>query len=146
LGSIGVGLGSIGVGFGFGVSANIGVGSRKSFEEELAAERVACAFAKASSCRFFNSSASFFSYCFCRKKTQPSPRRMAATMMLLITNGSGITHRNLRAFGGVFNLDNIFSWIEKAQDSAVPLPSYVEGTRYSNFHSTLALLSRRFGT
>jgi hypothetical protein len=113
------------------VGANIGVGfgSRKPFNEELAAEGVACAFTKASSCRFFNSSASFFSCCFCRKKTQPSPRKMAATMMLLITNGRGITHRNLRAFGCVFNLDNIFSWIEKAQDSAVPLPSYVEGTR-----------------
>jgi hypothetical protein len=44
-------------------------------------------------------------------------------------NGRGITHRYLRASGCVFNLDDVFSSIEKAQDSAVPLPCYVEGTR-----------------
>ncbi len=89
---MGVGLGSIGVAFGFGVGASIGVDanigfdSRTSFKIELAASGVACAFAKASSCRFLNESASFLSCCLCRKNAQPSPRRMTAMMMPLITN------------------------------------------------------------
>ena len=55
---MGVGLGSMGVGLGLGVSAGakIGVGLVEPFKEE----GVACALTKASSCRFFNSSASFF--------------------------------------------------------------------------------------
>jgi hypothetical protein len=84
---MGVGLGSIGVGLGLGVpaGANIGVGLVGPFREEAAREGVACAFMKACSCRFLNSSASFFSFCFCRKKRTPSPRRMIAIMMFFIT-------------------------------------------------------------
>ena len=79
-------MGSMGVGLGLGVpaGANIGVGLVGPFREEAVGEGLACAFMKACSCRFFNSSASFFSCCFCRKKSTPSPRTMIAMMMLFI--------------------------------------------------------------
>lgn len=63
------GGGNIGVGFGFGVGAEIG--------------DIACALAVASSCRFFNSSASLLSCCFCTKKTQPSATKIAAKIIRL---------------------------------------------------------------
>ena len=83
---MGVGLGSMGVGLGLGVptGAKIGVGLVGPFREETVGEAVACAFMNACSCRFINSSASFFSCCFCRKKRAPSPRRMIAIMMFFI--------------------------------------------------------------
>ena len=84
---MGVGLGSMGVGLGLGVPAGpkIGVGLVGPFGEEIVGEGVACSFTKACSCRFLNSSASFFSCCFCRKKSTPSPRTMIAIMTLFIT-------------------------------------------------------------
>ena len=80
-------MGSIGVGLGFGVpvGAKIGVGLLGPFREEAVGEGVACAFMNACSCRFLNSSASFFSCCFCRKKRKPSPRTMIAIMMFFVT-------------------------------------------------------------
>ncbi len=91
---MGVGLGSIGVGLGLGVpvGANIGVGLVGPLRKEAVGEDVACAFMRASSCRFFNSSASLFSCCFCRKKRPPSPRKMIAIMMFFITPGEEILH------------------------------------------------------
>ena len=80
-------MGSMGVGLGLGVAAGakIGVGLVGPFMEEAFGEGVACAFMKACSCRFFNSSASFFSCCFCRKKRPPSPSTMIAITMFFIT-------------------------------------------------------------
>ena len=80
-------MGSMGVGLGLGVptGAKIGVGLVGPFREETVGEGVACAFMKACSLRFFNSSASFFSCCFCRKKRPPSPSTMIAIMMFFIT-------------------------------------------------------------
>ena len=84
---MGVGLGSMGVGLGLGVpaGAKIGVGLVGPFREEAVGEGLVCAFMKACSCRFFNSSASFFSCCFCRKKRPPSPSTMIANMTFFIT-------------------------------------------------------------
>ena len=84
---MGVGLGSMGVGLGLGVptGAKIGVGLVGPLREEAVGEGVACAFMKACSCRFRNSSASFFSCCFCRKKRPPSPSTMIANMTFFIT-------------------------------------------------------------
>ena len=93
-------MGSIGVGFGFGVgegpSTEVGFGFGKPFKEELAREGAACAFATASSCLFFTSNAAFFSCCFCKKKTQPSPRKMITKMVFLITKTRGTRFGQLR--------------------------------------------------
>ena len=110
--SIGVGLGSIGVGFGFevgaGPSTGVGFGFGKPLREELAGEGVACAFTTASSCFFLNSSAAFFSCCFCKKKTQPRPRKMTTKMVYLITKtddflGSRAPKHRLSATHPVFS-------------------------------------------
>ena len=79
-------MGSMGVGLGLGVppGAKISVGLVGPFREEAVGEGVPCAFMKACSCRFLNSSASFFSCCFCRKKRPPSPSTMIAIMMFFI--------------------------------------------------------------
>ena len=93
-------MGSIGVGFGFGVgegpSTTVGFGFGKPFKGELAGEGAACAFTTASSCLFFTSSAAFFSCCFCKKKTQPRPRKMTKKMIFLITKTRGTSFGQLR--------------------------------------------------
>jgi hypothetical protein len=93
-------LGSIGVGFGFGVgegpSTRVGFGFGKPLKGELAGEGAPCAFTTASSCLFFTSSAAFFSCCFCKKKTQPRPRKMTTKMIFLITETRGTSFGQLR--------------------------------------------------
>ena len=100
-------MGSIGVGFGFevgaGPSTGVGFGFGKPLREELAGEGVACAFTTASSCFFLNSSAAFFSCCFCKKKTQPRPRKMTTKMVYLITKTKATMSHTLRAFDSVFH-------------------------------------------
>ena len=97
-------MGSIGVGFGFEVGAgpSTGVGFGKPFREELAGEGVVCAFTKASSRLFLNSSAAFFSCCFCKKNTPPRPRKITTKMVFLITENRGTMSYTLRAFNSVF--------------------------------------------
>jgi hypothetical protein len=81
-------LGNIGVGFGFevgaGPSTGVGFGFGRPFTAELTGDGDACAFATASSCLFFISKTAFFSCCFCKRKTQPRPRKMTTKMIYLI--------------------------------------------------------------
>jgi hypothetical protein len=107
-------LGSIGVGFGFEVGAaastGVGFGFGKPLREELAGEGVVCAFTTASSRLFLNSSAAFFSCCFCKKNTPPRPRKITTKMVFLITENRATMSYTLRAFDSVFQhrTDNFF--------------------------------------
>ena len=107
-------MGSIGVGFGFEVGAapstGVGFGFGKPLREELAGEGVVCAFTTASSRLFLNSSAAFFSCCFCKKNTPPRPRKITTKMVFLITENRGTMNHTLRALDSVFQhrTDNFF--------------------------------------
>jgi hypothetical protein len=104
-------LGSIGVGFGFkvgtGPSTGVGFCFGEPLREELAGEGVTCAFTSACSCLFLNSSAAFFSCCFCRKKAQPRPRRMTTKTAYLITKTRGRTCHTVRAFDSLSIIEQI---------------------------------------
>ena len=103
--SMGVGLGSMGVGLGLGVpaGANTGVGLVGPFREEAVGEGVACAFMKASSCRFFNSSASFFPAAFAGRKGRQAEKDDRYNDVLYHP-GRGITKRHPTWVWPRFNL------------------------------------------